>query len=212
MDRQLAERMVGAACLLAVLVLVVPSILDGNQEPGSADPEPVSAEVPDLRTHTLTLDSAARVPPVPQLRDTQGEAAGTLPDEQLPAEEVPAPVELQEVAPPAPEPEEKPAVVSPPTPGKAVPDSPAAPATTAVARAAPEAGQWYVQLGSFSSSQNAEGLAKKLKARGFDATIRKSSNGKMSRVLVGPRADRDAAVVLAGKLKAEGFAGQVTRL
>jgi len=81
-----------------------------------------------------------------------------------------------------------------------------------VARAAPEAGQWYVQLGSFSSSQNAEGLAKKLKARGFDATIRKSSNGKMSRVLVGPRADRDAAVVLAGKLKAEGFAGQVTRL
>ena len=30
MDRQLAERMVGAACLLAVLVLVVPAILDGS--------------------------------------------------------------------------------------------------------------------------------------------------------------------------------------
>ena len=58
MDRQLAERMVGAACLLAVLVLVVPSILDGNQEPESTGPEPVLSEVPDQRTHTLILDDA----------------------------------------------------------------------------------------------------------------------------------------------------------
>ena len=50
-----------------------------------------------------------------------------------------------------------------------------------------------VQLGVFSSRQNAEGLAKKLKAGGFDTTVRKTGSGTMSRVLVGPRADRDAA-------------------
>ena len=54
--------------------------------------------------------------------------------------------------------------------------------------------------------------AKKLKAGGFDTTVRKTGSGTMSRVLVGPRADRDAAVVLADKLKAAGFTGQVTKL
>ena len=89
----------------------------------------------------------------------------------------------------------------------------AAPSTApAEARAVPDAGQWYVQLGVFSSRQNAEGLAKKLKAGGFDTTVRKTGSGTMSRVLVGPRADRDAAVVLADKLKAAGFTGQVTKL
>jgi cell division septation protein DedD len=108
MDRQLAERMVGAACLLAVLVLVVPSILDGNQEPESTGPEPELLEVPDQRTHTLILDNAARVPPVPQLRDMPGEAAGTLPDDEPPAGTIPAPVQAQEATPvpvPIPEPE-----------------------------------------------------------------------------------------------------------
>ena len=74
-----------------------------------------------------------------------------------------------------------------------------------------DAAQWYVQLGVFASSQNAEGLAKKLKAKGFEATIRKSG-GSMSRVIVGPRADRDAAAALAEKLASAGFKGQVTRL
>ncbi len=211
MDRQLAERMVGAACLLAVLVLVVPSILDGNQEPESTGPEPELLEVPDQRTHTLILDNAARVPPVPQLRDMPGEAAGTLPDDEPPAGTIPAPVQAQEATPvpvPIPEPE-KPAVVAPPATDKVA----AAPSTApAEARAVPDAGQWYVQLGVFSSRQNAEGLAKKLKAGGFDTTVRKTGSGTMSRVLVGPRADRDAAVVLADKLKAAGFTGQVTKL
>jgi cell division septation protein DedD len=118
---------------------------------------------------------------------------------------------------PAPTPEpEKPAGVVPPVTDKAaaVPSgaASASAAATAEARAVPEAGQWYVQLGVFSSRQNAESLAKKLKAGGFEATVRKTGNGAMSRVLVGPRADRDAAVALAGKLKDAGFTGQVTKL
>lgn len=208
MDRQLAERMVGAACLLAVLVLVVPSILDGNQRTGKAAPESVSTELPDLRTHTLSLNNAERVPPVPQLGAIPGEPAGTLPAEELPAEEITAPLEMNSVPPPAsaalPEPEKPPV---------------AATATDEAAASSPilkkpvlaDAAQWYVQLGVFASSQNAEGLAKKLKAKGFDATIRKSS-GSMSRVIVGPRADREAAAALAEKLASAGFKGQVTRL
>jgi DedD protein len=213
MDRQLAERMVGAACLLAVLVLVVPSILDGNQEPGRTVPEPVLPDAPDLRTHTLSLDSEVRVPPVPQPRELPTEAAVVLPDNEAPAGTipVPVPVERPEVLPPA---AEKPAAVIPPVASQAgaTPSVEQAAAGAGQARAAPDAGQWYVQLGSFASKQNAEGLAKKLQAGGFSATVRKSSNGAMLRVLVGPRADREAAVALADKLKAAGFAGQVTKL
>jgi cell division septation protein DedD len=204
--------MVGAACLLAVLVLVVPSILDGNQEPGSSGPEPVLPDAPDLRTHTLSLDNETRVPPVPQpqaVPAVPAEPAVIQPDNQPPAATIPAPVEQQEAPPP--EPEEA-AVVVPSTVAPPAPVPPVAQTAAPESRAVPAAGQWYVQLGVFSSQQNAEGLAKKLKAGGFSATVRKTSNGAMSRVLVGPRADREAAVALAGKLKAAGFAGQVTKL
>jgi cell division septation protein DedD len=71
MDRQLAERMVGAACLLAVLVLVVPSILDGNQEPGkyrSGARELLEVHLISARTR-LVWTTKSRVPPVPQLRE-----------------------------------------------------------------------------------------------------------------------------------------------
>lgn len=219
MDRQLAERMVGAACLLAVLVLVVPAVLDGNQEPASTGPEPVLPEVRDLRRHTLSLDSEERVPPVPVLPDRPGEAAGTLPEDEVPAGLTAAPVELPDATPSAPvaaPATEKSAAAAPASADKTVAAAPVAeapappaPAPSAEAQAPPDAGQWYVQLGVFSNRQNAEGLKKKLVAAGFEATIRKSNRGL--RVLVGPRADRDAAVALAGKLKAEGYAGQVTR-
>lgn len=218
MDRQLAERMVGAACLLAVLVLVVPAVLDGNQEPASTGPEPVLPEVRDLRRHTLSLDSEERVPPVPVLPDRPGEAAGTLPEDEVPAGLTAAPVELPDMSPAAavaaPE-AEKTAVAAPATADKAVAAAPVAaapdPAAAAEAQVPRGAGEWYVQLGSFSSRQNAEGLKKKLVAAGFEATIRKSEKTPLLRVLVGPRADRDAAVALAAKLKAAGYAGQVTR-
>ena len=65
MDRQLAERMVGAACLLAVLVLIVPAILDGNPDSGATITHPAVEEELALRTHTLRLDPAARAPPLP---------------------------------------------------------------------------------------------------------------------------------------------------
>lgn len=209
MDRQLAERMVGAACLLAVLVLVVPSILDGNQRSEKAGSEPVLTEAPDLRMHTLSLNNTDRVPPVPQLRDIPGTPAGTLPPEESPADEIAAPLILNEDQPPAPSAVSEPAM---PPVVAAAPDDTVARAPVARKPAVVEAGEWYVQLGSFSNRQNADGLAKKLKAKGFDAMVRKSGNGSMSRVLVGPRADRDAAVALAEKLSGAGFKGQVTRL
>ncbi|MBM4222082.1 MAG: hypothetical protein FJ170_09070, partial [Gammaproteobacteria bacterium] len=218
MDRQLAERMVGAACLLAVLVLVVPAVLDGNRPTEGTGAEPVLPEVGGLRRHTLSLDGAERVPPVPVLPDRPGEAAGTLPDDELPAGVMAPPVELPEAMPPAPVagPEAGQTTVAPPAKADDAdsdaepPVVPApVPAPSSETSAPPAAGQWYVQLGSFSSRQNAEGLEKKLAAAGFDATIRKSDKGSLLRVLAGPRADRDAAVILQGKLKAAGYTGQV---
>ncbi len=206
MDRQLAERMVGAACLLAVLVLVVPSILDGNQQLETPSLESAPSEAPNLRTYTLSLNNDERVPPVPQLRDAPGEPAGTLPDEVLPADDRPAPIVTEDEPAPLPVPEvEKP-------PAQSAPPASASVQTVVKTPAAPAAGQWYVQLGSFSSQQNAERLVAKLKTSGFEAMLRKSSNGSMSRVLVGPRMDRDEADALARKLAGAGFTGQVTRL
>jgi DedD protein len=218
MDRQLAERMVGAACLLAVLVAVVPALLDGNQAPESNGPDSALPEVRDLRRHTLSLDSEARVPPVPVLPDRPGDAAGTLPVDDVPDGVAAAPVELPDATAPVAGPDVGNSVVDASAtagqtaavaPGAEAP-APPVPAPAAEAPVLPGTGQWYVQLGVFSSQQNAEGLKKKLADAGFEATLRKSNRGL--RVLVGPRADRDAAVTLAGKLKAAGYTGQVTRL
>jgi outer membrane biosynthesis protein TonB len=57
MDRALLERMIGAAVLLLLLVVVAPALLEGPDEPASA-PEEISAEQPATRVETIVLDLA----------------------------------------------------------------------------------------------------------------------------------------------------------
>jgi DedD protein len=89
------------------------------------------------------------------------------------------------------------------------PASPAAPvkAPSSPAVKAPEAGQWMVQLGSFSAQNNANDYAREVKAAGFPATVSSfRSGGKtMYRVQVGPRETRDAADKLVIDLKKAGY-------
>jgi DedD protein len=195
MDRQLAERMVGAACLLAVLVLVVPAILDGDPDSGATMTHPPLDESTGLRTHTIRLDSAAREPPVP----TAGQAK-TSPEPSSPPAPAPEPV---------PEPVSEPVSESVPAP---VPAS-ALPAREPVRSLAQEAqaagGEWFVQLGSFSRRENSDRLAAQLKGKGFRVSVLGGggASGSLFRVRAGPEGDRAAAEALAERLAAAGFTG-----
>ncbi len=214
MDRQLAERMVGAACLLAVLVLVVPAILDGNPESGATITHPSivpsaatsAAPLPsqtadgaadkslNLRTHTIRLDGPGREPPVPTPRQLN-----------LPPAASPAPESEPATAPPD---SLEPATIKPATP---VPDRVAAdPRAPVVASgAAGGSGDWIVQLGSFSQRGNADRLASDLQNSGFSASVKGGggASGTLFRVRAGPAVDRVAAEELAARLAAAGFKG-----
>jgi cell division septation protein DedD len=87
--------------------------------------------------------------------------------------------------------------VAPVAVGPAVQPTPAATAT---------GGNWWAQLGSFSSRDNAERLQKQLRAAGFPVSVSPiKSNGKeLYRVRAGPVASREAAAGLQGRLAAAG--------
>ena len=198
MDRQLAERMVGAACLLAVLVLVVPAILDGNPDSGATIAHPPVEQALNLRTHTIRLDRAERDPPVP----TAGQVAVSLEPSAQPEPQL------------APQPETG-SAASAPLPAASI-GGPAlipAPAREPVRSLAQEAlagsGDWFVQLGSFSRRDNADRLAAELQGKGFSASVLGGggASGTLFRVRAGPEGDRAAAEELAGRLAAAGFTG-----
>jgi len=212
MDRQLAQRMVGAACLLAVLVLVVPAILDGNPDSEAVVTRPAVDESLDLRTHTIRLDGEEREPPVPtplRAAPAQAEAAPADPPPSEPASSEPAPAEIPPkptAAPPAkPQPESKAEPAREPV--RDLRQEPTQPVAAAPARA--EGGDWIVQLGSFSQRANADRLAADVSRKGFSVSVHSGggTSGNLFRVQVGPVADRSAAETLAGRLSAEGFKG-----
>lgn len=204
MDRQLAERMVGAACLLAVLVLAVPAILDGNPDSGTTITHPAVEKDLDLRTHTIRLDGAGREPPVPMPVEARSapEPASPVDARVVTEPDSPGPVIAKEV--PS---EVVPAVVSPPAAAPLV----ASPATAESTKlTAPEAGgDWVVQLGSFSSRGNADRLATAVRDKGFTVAVQGGggSSGTLFRVRAGPEPDKSRADALAARLAAAGFKG-----
>lgn len=196
MERQLKERIVGATVIVALGIIVIPWLLDGPAQ----SPRPVeqaielpSAEQPG-RTYTIPLDPAAG----PPVQIESGSDSQPLPSRpgagavQRPSPEPPA----EPVVRPAPQPAQPaPPAVSQPAPQQATP-----PATE---------GQWAVQVGSFSSADNAEALRRRLAASGFDAFVSRTVTdaGTMHRVRVGPTPNRAAADQLLTRLSAAGQQG-----
>lgn len=145
---------------------------------------------------------------VPMMLDNRSEVAvgPVIPDrsagpfnERL-AAEVPEPIRrttpVEPVAAPA-RPEPAPAAANP-----NVLPAPAAGETSAPA-AGPQG--WVVQVGSFGESGNAEGLAKRLRAAGFDTVIESAQvqGATVYRVQVGPTADENAATDLRSQIQAK---------
>jgi len=189
MERALKERIIGAAVLVLVVVLVVPVFLDGT--PGGD--EIVSERVPlpgqaEQKSQTVVLERD-RKDPVPV-------ATGSAPAQEQKREPPPKPLVKQaepETVKPDPEPE------------------PAKPAAEKSAANASSTGMWAVQLGSFSDQENAEQLAADLRKQGFAAFLSQlsTSSGQLHRVRIGPQKDRESAEAMAARLQKAGQKGQV---
>jgi len=166
MERALKERIIGAAVLVLVVVLVVPVFLDGR--PGGG--EIISERVPlpgqaEQKSQTVVLNRD-RKDPVPAVTNNT--------PAQEKKREAPEPVVRQ----PQPEP-----VKSDPEPAKPEPKKAAPTASTT--------GMWAVQLGSFGDQGNAERLAADLRKQGFAAFLSQlsTSSGSLHRVRIGQPPD-----------------------
>ncbi len=186
MDRALKERIIGAAVLVLVVVLVVPVFLDGPPEEGAV----ISERVPlpgqsEQETRTVVLDRD-RSSPVPANDTSERPVATPQPAPTQVAtqsESEPEPAQTK----PAPEP-----VTEEPAPQTAAESS--------------STGMWAVQLGSFGNADNAERLAADLRSQGHAAFLSQvaTSAGQRHRVRIGPQKDRAAAEAVAAKLREAG--------
>jgi DedD protein len=205
------ERLTGAIILVALIVLLVPELLTGpiRKSPAPAASPAAHAE-PPLRSYTLTLSGEPQAP-----------ASDIAPAAQAPASSRKAPPQLAEEHSPAP---------APAAPHEAAATLPQHGAQTEPARlqaaksaahqvvqetrSSGSAGGWVVQLGSFASRQNADRLARSLRAKGFRTTVSPGRAGSrvLWRVRAGPTRDRAGALHLAARLKALGHRGELIPL
>ena len=117
---------------------------------------------------------------------------------------------LDEVeGPQAPAPPASPANAAAPVAAAPLPSPVAAPPRPSAVAHGGEA--WVVQLGSFASRDNAERLARQLRAKSYSAFVSefRGSGRVLFRVRVGPEQDRARADAIAARLAREGHRGSV---
>ena len=189
MDRRLKERIIGAAVLVGLAVLIVPVFLNGPSTDAEIITEMVSLPGQNdqtRKTQTIVLERD-RTDPVPasnggsKLTDTQAAKPQVNKPQQV-AKKKPAPVKSQ-----------------------------AKPTGTKTADKVSSTGMWAVQLGSFSNQANAKRLAADLRKQGYAAFLSqlKTDSGQLHRVRIGPQNNRDSADAVAAKLTSAGHKGQV---
>jgi len=144
MDEGLKQRIIGAVVLVIAAVVFLPILLSGQDETVEVVvdvPEaPVLNQQPIAPAEPVVLPATPQVPTIP----TPQSAAEQRAQEQVEAEAAKAPEAKPEVVEVTPEP--------------------------APVEEAPKAtGDWVIQLGSFSSNSNAEGLSEKLRSQGYDS-------------------------------------------
>jgi DedD protein len=226
MESRAKQRLTGAIILVALFVLLVPELLTG---PRNSQPPAETTADDGLRRYTIDLNaqnatgqSAAppsqqapvALPPVAEpMGATQGRAVpgeAAAPAAAPPASKSPSLAASSPAAAPASRtPAAAPLAATPaPSPHTATPpvETPRAPPA-----AAPVRGNFVVQLGSFSSRENADRLVHDMTARGFTAFIAPiTTNGReLYRVRVGPTKDRTSAEALAVELKRIGQSGSI---
>ncbi|MBT8116250.1 MAG: SPOR domain-containing protein [Gammaproteobacteria bacterium] len=172
MDQQLKQRLTGAVVIVSLAVIFIPVILEGPRDEWTP------------RDHTIPAPPGLdyRAPGELPIPAPATPARTEQPDDGMTADSGPAP---QPVTSPAPEP----VVVAQAPPPVAK-------------RVQTLANGWYVQVGSFSKSDNAGRLRERLGDAGMDAHVHavKTGQGTGYRVLVGPSHTRPEAEKLQQKL------------
>jgi DedD protein len=201
MERALKERIIGAAVLVALAIAVVPVFLDGTP----AGREALSERVPlpgqdEQASQTIVLERN-RSEPVP------AQVASSPPQESPAPAVVAAPAPAREPVSTG-EPEE---VIRESVPATAPPDEKPEVLPARDAASVSSTGMFAVQLGSFSSKENAEKLAAELRRQGFAAFLSQldMASTQLHRVRIGPQKDRQAAEAMAARLAKAGHEGQV---
>jgi cell division septation protein DedD len=220
MEEPLKARLIGAAVLVALAVLLIPELLSGLKAV-----EPVAEEGTGARgTRTFTIElgtgagQSARAGTTPAPAAASAPQAAPKPSAEAPpaGPEVEPEGELQ-AGPAASLPEPEPAVVAPAPkvepPAASAPA--AAPAASAQAAPAPPAtGRgWLIQVGAFGSADTARSLVKTLTAAGYPAHVSPLTRGgkTLHRVRVGPEDERASAEKLAERLKARGLPATIVQ-
>ena len=183
MDRQLKQRVVGAAVLVAFGVVFIPIFLDN----GALDTTiPDINEIPPVPDR----DFSSRVIPLSEekIAKLREDAAATVsvPERETP-DRVPATPKTSR--------QTQAATAVDESQPESYGDGKAAPRTGVVA--------WSVQLGSFSNSENAKRLIEKLRGEGFPAYLerRMEQDGAVFKVRVGPEIQREDAERLRARLE-----------
>lgn len=182
MDEGLKQRIIGALVLVVAAVVFLPMLLSGQDETVEVvvdvPEEPFLDQQPIAPAEPVALPDAPQVPGIPEPDPATDSTAAAQPQ--------PQPGQPPMVTASEPEPAAEPELEQ-----ATEPEPPAA--TPAPKPAA--SGDWVIQLGSFSSSGNAEGLSATLRTQGYNSyTHSVTVQGKtITRVYVGPLASRDAA-------------------
>ncbi len=183
MNELLKRRLVGAGVLVFALLVFALLFFKSTPEPILAEQQQAS-DLADVRTYEI------EVPAVPEREPSQileeGPPIGTL----LPGPAAKKDSDKKEPAKP-----KKSATTD---------DKPKAANAAAQPSPVPDVG-WSVQVGSFASRDNADGLQKRLKDKGYPAFVYRnaSENPPLHRVRVGPYTNKGEAETASQRLREE---------
>lgn len=204
LKKRARRRLVGAAALALLAIIVLPMIMDPEVEPVGDD---IQVRIPSQESGAAATRSIepSTVKPVEPVARVEAIA---------PAPRVVAPSPSEASAPEssAPEYETPPGEVAKEGAPAAKPANEASRVKDILAGnvddAAPAAGPaYFVQVGAFSNATSADTLSKKIRDQGFEAYTRKI--GSTTRVRVGPYPDRKSAEGAAAQLARQGYKGVV---
>ena len=203
MDISLKQRLIGAAVLIALAVIFLPMLLDGE---GRREQVSMKMEIPPEPQYTFEQPLPPPLPAQPEVA-TQTQAklgnpqveSGPQFNGQRQTQEFSQPESNQIATTQAASETDtewrQAKAIQPETKSKPQPKP----------TLAKNKEQWVVQVGSFRKQGNALVLRDKLRAAGYNAFTEKAGDSKkpVFRVKVGPEAERDRAVAMQAKLKSQ---------
>jgi DedD protein len=208
-ERQVKERLVGAAVLVALAVILIPELLSGPKQEAPPAKTPARNEQ-GIKTYEFRLDPAAAVSSRAPAESRPAQVAPSAESSVPPAGQTADPPDDTPAMPPREAPPRETVVdTTPPrkesTP-KPAPSPPSATPPTESPRSQPASGGWAVQLGSFADEARAKALVQKLKSQGYNAylvPLRRADGKTLQRVRIGPYEQRSAADAALQKVSSE---------